>query len=148
MRGLSLFFSHRLVTFCLLAVYGLPAAVGPHWHMHVHAHDEIERGGRCCAVEQATHHCGTSSQPPTADLTSVNLTDERCGPRVGFPHGTVLPASDCTACTICAFYSIALILLDAIFPRATTKTWLLSAPRALPGNSLSIFEHRPRGPPA
>ncbi|WP_145075920.1 hypothetical protein [Aureliella helgolandensis] len=89
-------FSQRIVAICLVALYGVPAAVGPHWHQHEHA---CSHSDASCEVEDdpssvAGHssHCCSHVEHSLARRTSGPGDN----PQVVASHG---------ACSICAFYA-------------------------------------------
>jgi len=127
-------FVKKLVAVLLLAIYGIPSAIGPHWHHHQHAvevcSDQPSSVSACCC-----HH----------REVVVAKTDDVDG-------GTLLAQADTPdaggLCTVCQFYaSASLQVADARLPVCSL---LSHAVTALPERLLlpTLRVCNVRGPPS
>lgn len=72
--------SHRFISFCLLFLYGIPAAIGPAWHRHdvgcghvcAQTHDEAACDAGAGCVADSSCVCDSSASTAAND-DSVNL---------------------------------------------------------------------------
>lgn len=92
-------FSRKLMIYCLLWLYGVPAAVGPYWHSHHHCHPsnmglgpggDMHQGVACC--DHGHHHVHSSLDGALFETDGVIGANQSL-------------AADEHACAICAFYS-------------------------------------------
>lgn len=126
-------FSTRLISIALLVFYGIPSAIGPHWHHHHHGdhqHGGHRHGdGSCCAhsgcqtVEQdsaakqdAHHDCDCQSHSVNADshqhdtsaLATGALAEKAAREQSALgSHANYVAISQDGPCSICDFYSSA-----------------------------------------
>ena len=126
-------FVKKLIAAMLLAIYGIPTAVGPHWHHHHHV------GDACAAESQPASGCCCHHTPAVSD---ADETDS--GP--AFTADS--PREVGGLCAICQFYgSASLRIADA---RVLESSRLAVAIVALPQSlSLpSLLACHVRGPPS
>jgi len=143
-------FFRKLITYLLLAFYGVPAAVGPYWHNH---HDS------CC--EHVFFAVASQSTDATQSTDSCSSTQQHC--KCDHQHGT--PSSNETrpsanefnqvtfdgqvdGCAICQFYSctpFVASLASSELQVSLTQSLVIAEPER-PQTCLLL--HFARGPPA
>ncbi len=95
-------FSARVIAVCLLALYGVPAAIGPHWHHHGHSFAHNCCKDECRSVEgchdsSAAHDdccCAIVSKYPANEVNDGSAAE-------------IAWQADLHECAVCAFYSLA-----------------------------------------
>ncbi len=151
-------FFRKLVVLLLLGFYGVPAAIGPHWHHHrctEHAcvsHDQTH-SHQAAVPAKASCHCSCEHHHAAAQNTAANGSgrnkavqdEQRRAPKT--PAWTEASLGEHGPCAICAFYasaqSVAVSFTASCHSELVTSLALLdvSAP------STSLHEARVRGPP-
>ena len=103
-------FYRKLFAYLLLALYGVPAAIGPHWHSHDRCADaESIYIGRCCSHADSDKH--SPHDPPAATnahhgckrthhAATNHEQAESKSPATSLEHN-----SHCDNCSICHFYA-------------------------------------------
>ena len=100
---MSLMIQQRFFTLLLLAFYGIPAALGPHWHHH----------GQCCAPAQCDSDCEPATANAQTQKENAALGCHCCEhssaakPATDFLTSTAFssqPSADEHECAICAYY--------------------------------------------
>ncbi len=136
-------FFRNLIVYVLLVLYGVPVAIGPHWHSHTRCshsesaspelgkHSHSARSSNHCSCEHSRHN---SSSDEASDTDSSLLF--------------VTSKPDFDNCPICHFYSC--IPLNAI-PVSTQIEGSLVESLTTAGNVQlqTVYQlHLARGPPA
>jgi hypothetical protein len=67
-------FSNRILTILVLLIYGVPAAMGPHWHHHDRSCQHVDAPGATNACSQSDSH-GTCHEDTDS---SVKATANHC----------------------------------------------------------------------
>ena len=150
-------FKHRLISFCLLFAYGIPAAVGPYWHNHHGQATHLACTAVICASHQSdtmssdvaeesdcSIHCGCSARNETAsDRCTAGQAANAPAPVCAFG---VHHCSD--HCTICAFYaqSQSVFMPCVAAPSATLWAWLRAEQPS--AEATHLLSASARGPPA
>lgn len=137
--------SQRFVVSLLLLCYGLPAAIGPHWHHHFIGVDD------CCSVTceslqaanpSSTCHChGGHHQAANANAADENAEDANA---VALAWRSADKLDDCL---ICAFYSQ--MQLNRSVESGEQSQALGERPKVQPclAGCRSLLLWRARGPP-
>lgn len=140
-------FSKRIITICLLLLYGVPATVGPHWHHH---------GGSCCHSSSDACCDSRPAEPASTGHACCSKHSHSCDTQHAASSTTESPVPaepslsdrDSGACAICAFYAQAQVpgsVAEASSQTGLTCDMLVSNQRSF----LSIvFAHLARGPPS
>lgn len=127
-------FVKKLIAVMLLAIYGIPTAVGPHWHHHHHA------GDACVVQSQPASSCGCHHHVPA--VSDADETDS--GP--AFTADS--PREVGGLCAICQFYgSASLRIADARVPESSRlAVAIVALPQSL--SLPSLLACHVRGPPS
>lgn len=128
-------FRQRFIAVCLLAIYGLPASIGPHWHHHGASCNHAICDGADCSGEEASSKrtslpgrllpaeghsaCGCNSHGEVSEPQPRQKSDPAAStsqpPTAGndatskSPHASkavrAVQGADSGHCAICDFYS-------------------------------------------
>lgn len=105
--------NHKLTTYLLLLLYGVPTALGPFWHSHslgrpacCRSHSDASPcAGSLSHHTQPKHPAGCDCKPPLNQV--VNLCTEPATRNLvesgQFSHRS--PTDNCDGCAICRFYA-------------------------------------------
>lgn len=99
-RAEFLLLTQRLISICLLVVYGLPASIGPHWHHHGGCADCVSalNDGHCedCTghpLDQGeSHDPHRSCDPPEPDDAELDDTEPDHSEQHDFVRNSELPS--------------------------------------------------------
>ena len=92
-------FNRKFITYVLLVLYGVPTAVGSHWHSHC----DHDSGISCNASECASQPLSEVTSHPCSCQLSHAFGASRCDSDNA--HPIVAGDSNCDGCSICHFYA-------------------------------------------
>ncbi len=125
-------FYRKFFAYFLLVLYGVPAAIGPHWHSHHHCalcdvacadlcdtdatshqhnhrhsgHTHLEHSP---AKDSAPHHCCSCNHPQHEQAKHASDTQGNTCPQAELQHQATTALigqdEDCDSCAICHFYA-------------------------------------------
>lgn len=136
-------FYRKLITFILLGLYGVPAAIGPHWHNH----SRCDHLGAVCESASTSQSVTESSSAPAQCACHHSVCSQDTASHSGASTQVVASGSDCDSCSICRFYSCTpLIELALSTPfQGSLVEFIAIALSAQPLDSCQL--HFARGPP-
>lgn len=132
---------HKLISCVLLALYGIPAAVGPYWHRHVPGElcDHVGQSSHCCCDV----HAAASDPCLVDDHQHQNLRTRKLPATIQ----ELVSAPTVDHCNICHFYACSgLPNADSPSSSVTGLVSRLRLDEAQPG-AVVRFLNRARGPP-
>ncbi len=150
----SFVFYRKYIAFILLVLYGVPAAIGPHWHSHHSCTDGLDCASTCHDTHSHSdhsslsighaHECQFHSSHGSADSDTPTLKTLSLGEQL-VVSGL---ADDCSSCLICHFYSCTPFIGLAISLQplsSLVESLVVARPEPLP----TLHQlHFARGPPA
>ncbi|MDX1926288.1 MAG: hypothetical protein SFV81_07215 [Pirellulaceae bacterium] len=141
-------FYRKLITYVLLVLYGVPTAVGPHWHSHCRHNLDVT-----CNTSAASDPTAISPSAPKCFAAPHLCNCHRAHSTEKQPHSdrsTQIVASDsnCDGCLICHFY--ACVPFAGLALAAQVDGSLVEClPIERQGHTRSFEQlHLARGPPA
>lgn len=145
-------FFRKLISLMLLGLYGVPAAIGPHWHHH-HGCSEHACVSTCSSSAEPHHYPSAHScscehhVPASADKVADKVIDKKIvGNAKAKP--TAWTASDRHGpCAICAFYASAQDLPLAFESASQNQLVTSVEPLEPQAPSTSATTPQARGPP-